>query len=179
MNKKLLLSCLIACATTAFGQQASQWLALTPVRIKKPVLENVKDVDNKTFTADMLLKNNQLNFRLFTPDLAKAEKQYRNLSWEEARTEQDTVVSAGKTGEYTLNYYAVYLSNEQWLKGEFKVTLFAPAEIYINGEKKLTYTETAKATKTINCEFVPGKQIVMVKTISEGGKSFSLSFQVK
>ena len=84
-----------------------------------------------------------------------------------------------KTGEHTLNHYAVYLANEQWLKGEFQVTLFGPSEIYINNEKKLTYTETAKATKTIPCEFVPGKQTVIVKTVSEGGKAFALSFKVK
>lgn len=93
MKKKLLLSCLIACTLNALGQQATQWLALTPVRIEKPVLENVQDVDNKTFTTDMLLKTNQLNINLFTPDLAKHEKHYRNLSWEEVQTEQDTVVS--------------------------------------------------------------------------------------
>lgn len=179
MKKELLLSGMIACAMAAFGQQASQWLALTPVRIEKPVLENVRDIENKTFSADMLLKTNQLNIMQFTPDLAKSEKHYRNLSWEEARTEQDTVVSSGKTGEYTLNYYAVYLANEQWVKGEFRLTLFGPSEIYINGKKKLTYTETAKTNKTIACEFVPGKQTVIVKTVSEGGKSFALSFKVK
>ncbi len=179
MKKKLLFSCMIACTLNALGQQATQWLALTPVQIEKPVLENVKDVDNKIFTADMLLKTNHLNISQFTPELAKPEKQYRSLSWEEARTEQDTVMSSGKTGEHTLNHYAVYLANEQWLKGEFQVTLFGPSEIYINNEKKLTYTETAKATKTIPCEFVPGKQTVIVKTVSEGGKAFALSFKVK
>ena len=177
MKKKLLFSCMIACTLNALGQQATQWLALTPVQIEKPVLENVKDVDNKIFTADMLLKTNHLNISQFTPELAKPEKQYRSLSWEEARTEQDTVMSSGKTGEHTLNHYAVYLANEQWLKGEFQVTLFGPSEIYINNEKKLTYTETAKATKTIPCEFVPGKQTVIVKTVSEGGKAFALSLK--
>ena len=106
MKKKLLFSCMIACTLNALGQQATQWLALTPVQIEKPVLENVKDVDNKIFTADMLLKTNHLNISQFTPELAKPEKQYRSLSWEEARTEQDTVMSSGKTGEHTLNHYA-------------------------------------------------------------------------
>ena len=35
---------MIACTLNALGQQATQWLALTPVQIEKPVLENVKDV---------------------------------------------------------------------------------------------------------------------------------------
>lgn len=169
---------MLACTLAAAGQQAGQWLALTPIRIEKPVLDQVKDVDNKAFSADMLLKTNHLDIRQFTPAPAKTEKPYRNLSWEEAAMEADTVLSAGKTGEYTLNYYAVYLENTQWIKGEFQLTLFGPAEIYVNGRKKLTYAETDKTTKRIDCEFVPGKQTVIVKTVSQGGKAFALSFQV-
>lgn len=170
---------MIAGSLTAMGQQSSQWLALTPVQIEKPVLENVKDVNNKVFTANMLLKTNNLDFHRFTPDLLKPEEQYRSLKWEEALMEQDTVVASGNKEDYTLNYYAVYLENQQWVKGEFKLTLFGQTEVYINGEKKLTYAEVSKTEKTINCEFVPGKQTLIIKTVSQGGKAFALSFNVQ
>lgn len=179
MKKKLFLCCMMACSLTAMGQQASQWLALTPVKIEKPVLENVKDVNNKVFTAGMLLKTNNLNIQHFTPDLAKPEKQYRGLQWEEAPMQQDTVLSQTNSGDYTLNYYAVYLENEQWLKGELQLTLFGQTEVYVNGEKKLTYAEEKKAEKTVDCELVPGKHTLIFKTISQGGKAFSAAFKVK
>lgn len=179
MKSNLLLSCLLACSLSSVGQQAKQWLALTPVSIETPVLENVKDVNYKTFTTDMLLKTNSLNITGFTPDKKKPEKQYRNLQWQEARMEEDTVVNEETVPGYRLNYYAVYLENQQWVKGELQFTLFGSTEIYVNGEKKLTYTEAKKTEKTISCEFVPGKQLLIVKTVSQGGKAFAAAFKVK
>lgn len=176
MKKNIVLFFLIACFFSVSGQKAGEWLALTPISLEAPALSSVKNVDGKVFTDDMLLEYSGLNVEQMIPVAGKNENVSRELKWDKARMEQDTI-TVPVQNRTTLYYYAVYLSNDQWIKGELKFHLFGNAEIYIDGQKKLTYGENKAADKSVSCELVPGKHTIIVKTISQGGKAFCCNFK--
>lgn len=177
MKKNFSLLILLVSSLILSGQTATQWLQLTPVNITPPVLENKKDVNNRLFQANMLLTTARLNIRDLQPENGKPENNYPRLSWKEAPMEKDTVVALPAGNGSTLKYYAVYLETPQWVKGKLSFVLFGNAEIYVNGEKKLTYTDTGKVEKQIPYEFVPGKHTLILKTTSPNGKVFAASFK--
>lgn len=175
MNKNLLLSLLVFCTLTAGAQSAGEWLSLTPVKVHLPALSNVKDVNNKLFSADMLQEYASININDLTPENGKTDRYFNQLKWNKAEMMGDTVIVSGDNT--TLNYYAVYIQNRQWVKGNLLFKLFGNAEIYIDGQKKLTYSGQQTADKSIFCEFIPGKHTVIVKTVAQGGKAFAASFK--
>lgn len=172
MKKKMTLFFLLACFLSTNGQNAAEWLALTPVPVKTPALSQVKNVDGKIFSENMLLEYSDLDVRHMLPQSGQTTGR---LKWEKAATEQDTVLAPQESG-LTLNYYAVYLENDQWLKGKLDFHLFGNAEIYLDGAKKLSYTEKGNTDKTVVCELLPGKHTLIVKTVTQGGKTFSCRF---
>lgn len=176
MKKNIVLFFLIACFFSVSGQKAGEWLALTPISLEAPALSSVKNVDGKVFTDDMLLEYSGLNVGQMVPVAGKNENVSRELKWDKARMEQDTI-TVPVQNRTTLYYYAVYLSNDEWIKGELKFHLFGNAEVYIDGQKKLTYAENKAADKSVNCELVPGKHTIIVKTIGQGGKAFCCNFK--
>lgn len=89
----------------------------------------------------------------------------------------DTVTSPDHKGQVTLNYYAVYLSNSEWMKGKLDFYLLGNAEIYVDGIKKLTVTDGKPGTKSISQDWIPGKHTIIVKTTTEGGKLFTAQFK--
>ena len=74
------------------------------------------------------------------------------------------------------SYYAVYLDIPQWMEGSFQFRLFGNAEIYLDGQKKLTYTENQPANRSLSCELLPGKHSLIIKTVTKGGKVLACRF---
>lgn len=177
--KTTLLLFLLLCSGWVTAQKATQWLSLTPIQVEKPVLAHQKDVDNKTFSEKMLLDYSFLNIRDLHPDENRPEKYFRQLSWQKASLEGDTLVASPVAEGYTLNYYAVYFNNTEWVKGKLVFNLFGNAEIYLDGTRKLVYNENKPVQKTISCELVPGKHTLLIKTVTQGGKVAAARFEAE
>lgn len=175
--KKLLLPLFLACSIGASGQTMNQWLGLTPVTVGQPALSNVKDVNNKTFTEAMLLDYSGIDVNNLVPDDNRQEDQFHELRWSKATLTADTVLAEDNARDATLNYYATYLSNTEWIKGELNFRIFGNAIIYIDGVKKATINDNKPSNKIITCELVPGKHTIIVKTVTRGGKLFAASFK--
>lgn len=175
--KKLLLPLFLACSIGASGQTMNQWLGLTPVTVGQPALSNVKDVNNKTFTEAMLLDYSGIDVNNLVPDDNRQEDQFHELRWSKATLTADTVLAEDNARDATLNYYATYLSNTEWIKGELNFRIFGNAIIYVDGVKKATVNDSKPSNKTITCELVPGKHTIIVKTVTRGGKLFAASFK--
>ena len=175
--KKLFLPLFVACSLGASAQTVDQWLGLTPVAIEKPAFGNVKNVKDNVFTEASLLENSSINIGSLVPDKDKEEKLYKGLRWSVASLTGDTVTSPDHKGQVTLNYYAVYLSNSEWMKGKLDFYLLGNAEIYVDGIKKLTVTDGKPGTKSISQDWIPGKHTIIVKTTTEGGKLFTAQFK--
>lgn len=178
MMKRSLLSLFLFCALGSQAQQANQWLELTPVKVGKPALSDMKDVNNKTFTDISLLNFSGINVETMIPEENKGELRSYNMGWRKAELNGDTVTATGNDKDFTLNYYAVYLFNDQWIKGDLHLDLFNNAEVYLDGSRKLSYTDSKKGQQNISCELVPGKHTLIIKTVTQGGKQFAVNFNI-
>lgn len=174
--RKLLLSFLLAGTVSVQAQTIEKWLGLTPIPVEKPALNNIRNVKDKDFTDAMLMEYAGINIRNLIPDAGKTEKHFRRLTWNVAGSQNDTVV-APSSDSYALAYYAVYLSNSEWMSGKLHFRLFGNAEIYIDGQKKATVNSTRPTRKTLAEEWIPGKHTVIVKTLTRGGKVLHASFE--
>lgn len=174
--KKILLSLFLAGALTLRGQDVKEWLSLTPIPVEKPVFSEVNNVKDQKFTENMLVDYAGLNIRNLVPDADKQESRFHNFHWSIARTEQDTVV-ADKQAGFSLNYYATYFSNPEWMSGKFDFRIFGTAEIYIDGVKKATVTGNKISSRQIPGEWIPGKHTLIVKSLTQGGKVLFASFK--
>ncbi|MEG1737662.1 MAG: prolyl oligopeptidase family serine peptidase [Odoribacter sp.] len=175
--KRLLLSLFVTGAFTANAQDIKEWLSLTPVKIEMPALSEVKNVKDKIFTEAMFTDYMNINIQDFTPDANQTENRFRHLRWTVATSEQDTVTAPQENEDYTLNYYAVYLSNKEWMTGKLNFKIFGKAEIYVDGTKKATSTDSQASNKSIAMEWIPGKHTIIVKSITRGGKVVFATFQ--
>lgn len=165
----MLLSVFLGLTLSIQAQEVKEWLSLTPIPLEKPALSNTKNVKDQIFTDAMLMEYAGINIQNLTPDAGKSENHFHNLTWTSAPVEQDTLTAASQE-EYTLNYYAVYFSNSEWISGKLEFKLFGNAEIYVDGVKKASVNDGKAAWKTISGEWIPGKHIILIKTLTRGGK---------
>ena len=84
----------------------------------------------------MLTDYSGVNIGSLVPDADSKENHFHRLRWTVAPMNRDTVTAGEKTDQPTLNYYAVYFSNSEWMSGSFHFRLFGQAEVYIDGVKK-------------------------------------------
>ncbi len=167
--KKKLLACFLAIALGTQAQEVKEWLSLTPIPVEKPALSNFKNVKGQLFTDAMLTDYSGINIKNLTPDAGKTENHFHHLTWTVTPAERDTLTAIARETP-TLNYYAVYFSNPEWISGKIEVKLFGNAEIYIDGIKKASVNDNIPANKTIAGEWLPGKHLILIKALTEGGK---------
>lgn len=151
------------------AQDVKEWLTLSPIPVDKPALSEVKNVKDQTFTDAMLTEYAGLNIWNLVPDADPGENEFHALKWTLARMDGDTVVAA-KEKKLSLQYYAAYFTNPEWLSGSFGFRITGNAEIFIDGVKKATVNSNLPTTKVVHGEWLPGKHTLIVKMLSEGGK---------
>lgn len=174
--KKILLPVFLAGVITVQAQDVKEWLSLTPIPLEQPALSNVKNVKDKTFSDAMFTEFAGLNIRNLVPDASKTEDRFHQLKWTIASAEQDTVTAA-KQEDLSMNYYATYISNTDWMSGKLNFRIFGNAEIYVDGVKKATASGDKPSTKTVPVEWVPGKHTIIVKSLTQGGKVLFANFK--
>lgn len=174
--KKLLLPLFLAGIMTVQAQNVKEWLSLTPIPVEIPVLSQVKNVKDKIFTEEMLSEYNTVNIGNLIPDANQTEDSFHRLKWSVASVDQDTVLSP-PSSEFSLNYYAFYFTNPEWISGKFNFRIFGNAEIYIDGVKKAGLTGTKTTLREITGEWLPGKHTIIVKSLTKGGKVVFANFE--
>ena len=174
MNKHSILVLLLAGTLSSQAQNVKEWLALPPIPVEKPALSNMKNVNERIFTDAMLGDFSGLNVQNLTPDNGKYEGK---LKWDIARMEQDTVVTTTSGEALTLNYYATYISNPEWMSGQLTFRIFGNAEIYVDGVKKATANGANCSVRTVPVEWLPGKHLIVVKSLTKGGKVVYAHFE--
>lgn len=167
MNKHSILVLLLAGSMSVQAQDIKEWLALPPIPVAKPALSDVKNVRERTFTDSMLSEFSRLNIRNLTPENGKSEGK---LQWSIAQMEQDTVVAAASGKNLALNYYATYISNTEWINGKLTFRTYGNVEIYVDGVKKATANSKNVTERNVFVEWLPGKHLIVVKALTEGGK---------
>ena len=176
-NKGFLLSLFIAGSLTANAQDIKEWLSLTPIKMEKPALSHVKNVKDQVFTDAMLTDYSGVNIGSLVPDADSKENHFHRLRWTVAPMNRDTVTAGEKTDQPTLNYYAVYFSNSEWMSGSFHFRLFGQAEVYIDGVKKAGSADNKPVEKIVHGDWIPGKHTIIVKTATQGGNVLYANFK--
>lgn len=176
MKKTFLLPLVLAGFLSVQAQEVKEWLSLTPIPVEKPAFSNVKNVKEQVFTETMISDYSGVNLSDLVPDAGKTENHFQQLSWSIASTEGDTVVT-DQGNDFSLNYYAVYFSNPEWISGKFNFKVFGNAEIYIDGVKKTTVSGEKPTSRQISGEWVPGKHTIIVKSLTKGGKVIFADFK--
>ncbi len=172
---------MIVCSFRLQAQTIGEWLALPPVPVEMPAFGSVKNVEGKTFTSSQLLTSSVFNIENFTPEADLRELQFHSLVWQEAAVNEG-VVTSGYTGNTpAIVVSAVYAANTQWMSGKLEFNFHGDAEVYVDGVKKITYTGhngTEAAKRDCSLEWVPGKHVIIVKSLATGNndKLFSASY---
>lgn len=173
--KKLLLSLSLCSILSVNAQNVGNWLSLTPLQIEKPAFSDMKNVKDKTFTDAMFIDYSGIDIQNLVPDPGKTENYCSGLSWEKISAEKDTL-TIPEQKDYTLNYYAFYLENSDWMSGSLNFKIFGNAEIYIDGVKKATVTGEKATEKKVSEDWIPGKHTIIVKAVTKGGKVLFANF---
>lgn len=173
-NRISVLALLLAGSLNTQAQDIKEWLALPSIPVEKPALSHIKDVNGRIFTDAMLSEFSGLNIQNLTPENGKSEGK---LKWDIAPMEQDTVIAASGSKSLQLNHYATYISNPEWISGRLSFRIFGTAEIYIDGVKKATASGDGVSDKTVSVEWLPGKHLIVVKSLTQGGKIVYARFE--
>lgn len=174
--KIIVLLFLMTLTPGVHAQTIKEWLGLTPIPLEKPALNEVKNVEGKIFTEDSYLTYATLNTTDLLPDAEKPCNRFHDLSWTKAGMLQDTVCIPRQT-KPSLGYYGFYINNAGWMTGKLHFKLFGKTEIYIDGILKATVETEDPMEKSIPMEWLPGKHLILVKTINKGGKILHASFE--
>ncbi len=167
--KQFLFLFLLTAFFSLKAQDVKEWLTLSPILVDKPALSEVKNVKDRAFTDAMLTEYAGLNIWNLVPDANPDENEFHKLKWTIAQMEGDTAVAA-KEKQLSLQYYAVYFTNPEWLSGSFGFRITGNAEIFIDGVKKASVSSNLPVTKVVHGEWLPGKHTLIVKILTQGGK---------
>lgn len=174
----ILLLCLVCLIGKA--DNVTTWLKAEGIKTVKPMLANVKNVNNKVFSNNEVLLYNSQDVSKFNP---VENKQLLDLDtnpmWTKATNEDKNILSTFESDNSTISYFATYLETNAWFKGSLKLTVYCPVEIYINGTlKDKFYGKPAEkgTVRNINLCLENGKHSIIVKTLAKTGKAFSAEF---
>lgn len=115
----------------------------------------------------MLTDYSGVNIGSLVPDADQRRIIFTGSRWTVAPMNRDTVTAGEKTDQPTLNYYAVYFSNSEWMSGSFHFRLFGQAEVYIDGVKKAGSADNKPVEKIVHGDWIPGKHTIIVKTATQ------------
>lgn len=175
IKSTVLATLLFAAGFPAQGQNITEWLSLTPVAISTPAFSEVKNVKGEIYTETMPVSYNSIDFAAAPEENGKEG----NLVWEKYLAGDDTLTVAG-TEKPMLRHFVSYIENRDWLSGKLTFDLFSNAEIYIDNRRVKSITDATadnKSVAVIPVSWIPGKHMIMVKTVSKGGKTVFADFK--
>lgn len=159
----------------------TNWLQTDGVDLHLPAFHSTQSVDGKTFELKNLLQEKQLDIKKINP----AENEILNwegqaLKWKKKTAATNNLISLGKSPNQ-LYYLVSYLSTDQWAKVKVTLNAWPMAEVYVDGEKKISHDQHEnKEVKEITQEFnlEQGKHCIVVKVISGAeNNELSLAFE--
>lgn len=182
--KKLFLFVWIIFSLQVQGQVIREWMSLPPIPVEMPAFHDQKNVNNQLFTPVSLLKFSTLSVENLSPAPGRFEQETEGLQWKYSDMADGEVLYSSQEKTPSVVYNAVYMANTEWMNGSITFYFNTNAEVFIDGEKVLTfdtYNEKEKTvSKEINRNWIPGKHTVIVKSLVLSHTSqtlFSASFK--
>jgi len=157
----------------------SDWLQCGPITLNFPAFSNNQNIEGKTFELKNLFQEQQIdlqNIKASEKDELKWNEQ--NLHWTKISTNPKGFAS-NSFSENKLAFFVSYLSIDQWAEVKLILQVFPMAEVYVDGEKKIShYEQEADEAKELSEELKlePGKHCILVKILAGKNKNnFKLS----
>ncbi|WP_294139520.1 prolyl oligopeptidase family serine peptidase [uncultured Sanguibacteroides sp.] len=167
--KKLFLFVWIIFSLQVQGQVIREWMSLPPIPVEMPAFHDQKNVNNLLFTPVSLLKFSTLSVENLSPAPGRSEQETEGLQWKYSDMADGEVRYSSQEKTPSVVYNAVYMANTEWMNGSMTFYFNTNAEVFIDGEKVLTfdtYNEKEKTiSKEINRNWIPGKHTVIVKSL--------------
>ncbi|MDR2129664.1 MAG: prolyl oligopeptidase family serine peptidase [Odoribacteraceae bacterium] len=170
----------VICSLSTSAQSIDEWLVLSPLPLVPPAFSETKNVDNKSFSSAGLLQHSAVNVTSLVPAPDYTEQQWKGLTWRVAPGEAFHPDTLEKKN--LLLFHAVYLTNNDWMKGTLLFTFRVDAEVYVDGVKRLTHNADGgrkPVEKRLATDWEPGKHAIIVKSVATPGDRtlFSATFQ--
>ncbi|RUT78549.1 S9 family peptidase [Ancylomarina longa] len=187
--KKIFTSAILlfGCIAITFAAQKKEskgivitnWLQADAVTLHLPAFHTTKNFDEQTYQWKNLLQENQLDITSMRPAEKEVTKwNNQNISWQKISTNSKGFVNL-TVADKKLVHLVSYFSTNQWAKIKINLTAFPMAELYIDGEKKIShYQFETKKPKEINEEITleQGQHIVLIKVLTAAkNNNFQLS----
>jgi len=163
--------------------ELNQWLKTEAAPISLPAFNNSMDINGKKFQLSNLIQENYINLNELKPtenDILKWNQ--LELNWNKARVSKKGYLAADATNN-SLNYFASYISVEQWCKAKLLVHTSPMLEIYLDGNKIVShYNQEEKHSKELESDITlePGKHRLLIKVLSQNkNNSFKIKLQAE
>jgi len=157
----------------------TNWLQSDAITIHLPAFHATENFDAQTYQWKNLLQENQLDLSKCRPVENEVTKwNNQNINWKQRKANSKGMLTLSNTDK-KLVYLVSYFSTNQWAKLNVKLSTFPMAEVYIDGEKKIShYQFETKKPKEISEEITleQGQHIVLLKVLTAPkNNSFQLS----
>lgn len=166
---------------------ADKWLITEIQYLNKPLLNNGPNIAGRYFRATDFFEIISLPNELRP---AKNRKIYSNANsavWKEESTSKSGFIKIddvrnNNESDYSYNILASYIDNNKYQNITFKASSYSPYEVYLNGNKILSYYEfnnenANSREKSIRLE--KGKHDIIVKTLCENNDDSKWEFKLE
>lgn len=147
----------------------NNWLQSESVSVLLPAFHNTLDIESKSFHFKDLLSENYINIEKLRPEENDIlDWNQESLKWNKATLSKKGFLKTQSTGKL-LNYYATYITVENWSKANLLVETFPMLEIYLDGKKIASnYEQGNKVAKQLSSTLTlePGKHCLILKVLS-------------
>ncbi len=166
---------------------ALNWLSIDAQYLNEPMFNNGADISGKTFKATDFFELIQLPNQRAAID-RKLFDTPKSPIWKESITSKSGYFTYlpkfedRNDGKYAYTLLAGYLENTEYQNITFKSTSNSPYEVYLDGEKIISYNEFCKDennSKERNLNLEIGKHDVIVKTLYQKKEECSWKFKLE
>lgn len=181
INSLLLILIMLSISTMTQGkekkkiQHITKWLQAGPIMVNYPAFNQTKNIENKTFEAEELLKFDHLDKKLLKPSLSdQLAWDGKKLAWKEAANEKKNFVGKEIKDGLHLSYFVCYLTPEQYVKTKLKIESYSMIEVYLDGVKvegKYTIEDKKSAELKADITLLPQKHTLLIKALCTNGKN--------
>jgi len=163
--------------------ELNNWLQTEAASLLLPAFHNSLDIESRSFQSKNLLSENYINLEKLRPEENDTlEWNQQSLKWNKAELSKKGFLNTNGTDKH-LNYFATYISVENWSKAELLVETFPMLEIYLDGKKiDSNYEQGKEETKELssNLTLGPGKHCLIIKTLSlNKNKTFKVQLKAE
>ncbi len=133
--------------------EIKNWKLSDTPEIKMPAFADIKNIEGNTFEVSNILSSTQL------------DASNKNIAWNTISIGADSIVFLQSTG-HNFFFLQAYLSVDRWTKGDLTLTLNSLYELYVDGEKQKTKSNSDLENTKTSLKLSKGNHEITIKAIT-------------